>query len=171
MFNTIELLDTDGSALNDLARQDSPVLLAPVPDLVAMFDDDSVYRLTSESLRQVRKWQVGDSVLIHPSTSDVSEDSFLTRIDDWLSLPADFVGFAERLVLTTLSQSILSATQAKLSDGTTWEIASADEFKLIDWNDGDNMALVRDPQSGISNLTHTLINLANGDAVAVKFVK
>jgi len=95
---SIDLVNTDGTPLEDDASDGVPILAAPTKDGVVVLDDDSAYRVTDPAgLRQLAGWAVGDAIMAHEASDFYSsaDPFFLTKIGEYESVAAEYIGTAD----------------------------------------------------------------------------
>ncbi len=98
VFASIDLVNTDGTSLEDDASEGVPLLAAPTKDGVVVLDDDSAYRVTDPAdLRQLAGWAVGDAIMAHDASDFFSTPDifFLTKIGEYESVAAEYIGTGE----------------------------------------------------------------------------
>ncbi|MCK4342041.1 MAG: hypothetical protein KAY37_10000 [Phycisphaerae bacterium] len=104
IFGSIELVDTDGTSIEENASEGVPLLVAPVEDGFVLLDDDSAYRVTDPGeLRQLAGWAVGDAIMAHDASdffSSSPDPFFLTKIGEYESVSAEYIDVAERATIT-----------------------------------------------------------------------
>lgn len=170
IFGSIELVDTDGTSIEENASEGVPLLAAPTKGGIVVLDDDSAYRVTeSADLRQIAGWTVADSIMPHDAADfsffSFAEPFFLTKIGEWESVSAEYIGVAERATITSVTDVEFGRAEVSLSNGCVWRAAYADENEAKTWNVGDEVALLED--SG-SFLGYTLLRLTTGASIVVE---
>ena len=169
VFASIELADTDGTSIEENASDGVPLLAAPTKDGIVLLDDNFAYRVTeSADLRQIAGWAVADSIMAHDAADfsffSFAEPFFLTKIGEWESVSAEYIGVAERATITAVTVEFGSA-ELSLSNGSVWRAAYADENEAKTWNVGDEVALLED---SASFLGYTLLRLTTGASIVVE---
>lgn len=115
---SVDVTEGDGSEIRTWRQQDTPKLLAPFHDEFVLLDDNSVWRISSSDKISVATWSTGDAVFGLLADRFYVE-AFLTRIPDWISIPASYLGFAELLQVVSVDSSY-SCADVTLSDGSVW---------------------------------------------------
>ena len=168
VFASIDLADTDGTAIEDNAADGVPLLAAPVKGDLLVLDDQSVFRVSgSADLLLTRNWSIGDPIMWHDSAdfSWLITEFFLTKVGQWESVSADYVGLADLLTIESVVDLEYGSVEITLSDDTVWRVAYSDENVARTWEVGDNVALCEDPWSFLG---YTMIRLSTGASVVVE---
>jgi len=172
VFASIDLADTDGASLSDVAKTGVPTLSSPAPSGVVVLSDDSAYRVSGPTdTRQVAAWARGDAVYPYEAGQFVPSAGhpfFLMNIGEWRSVPASYVGVARRASLVRVSDAastpVGTGATLSLGNGTSWTSSVLDAPRARSWGLNSEVAVLDD---AASPTRYTVVNLVNGDNLAV----
>lgn len=169
VFASIDLFDTDGAGIEQGAEEGLPRLAAPTTGDVVLLDDGVAYKvLGSAERRRVSRWGIGNAIMTHEATGFVlaTDPFFLTKIGEWQSVSANYLGVADRATITNIVDLASGTANVYLSNGSTWYVAVADEQEVRNWQVGDQVAVLKEVTTYYTS--YSLFRVASGVVAAVQ---